>query len=248
MTSFPTSYKIVRTGKVQIVTVPDGQALLDLRTELELILRFGATATPEKFVLLDARIRRLASDTSERGRFLSDNLAEMRSILADAAEPINKLAAARIDEDFPDLMRAMNMSSIDNESNQYHEDLENEIREELNEQAEPTANGPAADDVQDQPGNELQNETTGEVDTTDDIQDGNDPDDFTELFEAMAADADNSDLSDTNVQSTNAKTGNDKQAMSDPSIENAVEAVAESLTTAEQELESITEGFTEVAN
>jgi len=123
MPPFPRTYGVVRGGSAETVTVGDVEALLELRTELELVVKFGAGATPAIVAALDARLAQLASQEPGRAKATRDDVADMRSIVMDAKAPANALAVASIDVDFPEIKGMLNMSAIENESEQFHQEV-----------------------------------------------------------------------------------------------------------------------------
>ena len=123
MVPFPRTYGVVRGGSAETVTVGDIEALLELRTELELVVQFGAGATPAIVAALDARLDQLASREPGRAKATRDDVADMRSIVTGAMAPANSLAVASIDADFPEIKGALNMSAIEKESEQFHQEV-----------------------------------------------------------------------------------------------------------------------------
>jgi len=123
MPPFPRTYGVVRGGSAETVTVGDVEALLELRTELELILQFGAGVTAEMVAALDARLGEPAWRGSSQRTATKDDVADMRSILTDAQAAANVLAVACIDADFQDIKRALNMSAIEKESEQFQQEV-----------------------------------------------------------------------------------------------------------------------------
>jgi len=122
MPRFPKTYVIVRGGSVETVTVTDIDTLLELRTELALLCHFGAGVTPAIIAAFEAKLNVLTSQNSDRTTAEYDDVEDMRSILMDAQASANALAAASIDADFPEIKGVLNMSTIENESEQFHQE------------------------------------------------------------------------------------------------------------------------------
>lgn len=123
MPPFPKTYQVVRGGSFETVVVGDVEALLDLRTELELVLQLGAGATPEMVAALDARLGQLAS--LEPGEAMTEfaNVLDIRSVLTDAMAPANSLAAASIDANYPEIKGVLNMSAVKKESKKFKKEV-----------------------------------------------------------------------------------------------------------------------------
>lgn len=131
MAVFPRTYPIVREGVLQTATVGDRERLLDLRTELELGRRFSAGATPRLVAAIEARLTQVwtasAGSPQEREEALA-NLEDLQAILRDAMTSVNQQTMAEIDRAFPALRAGMNMSSIQQDSEQFREDVASEVQ------------------------------------------------------------------------------------------------------------------------
>lgn len=126
MSLFPRTYEVVRAGSAQAATVDNAEALLDLRTELELIVQFGEGATHDEITTLDERLRTFSGESSE-DLTRQDSLADMRTILADAFDPANARAIQVIDEEFPQIKEAMDMGSIKKEKRKFRKEVEEQL-------------------------------------------------------------------------------------------------------------------------
>jgi hypothetical protein len=110
--------------------VDDLDALVELRTELELIRRFGAGATPELLAALDRMIGQLwTQDRSDspNGPDRIAKLEDMRTILGDALSPVNRQAIARIDQECPQAIAGVTMSSIEKDTQEFRQDVVDQL-------------------------------------------------------------------------------------------------------------------------
>ena len=124
--AFPTTYQIVRQGQLQTVTANDLDALIELRTELELVRRFGAGATHELIAVLDRMIAELWTQDRADAPGGPDRIAkleDMRAILADALSPVNRQTIARIDQECPQAIAGVSMSSIEKDTQEFRQDV-----------------------------------------------------------------------------------------------------------------------------
>ncbi len=128
MASFPKTYGIVRDGRPTTVAVSDAEALLALRTELELVRQLGTDEPPAVQDVLRSRLRRLDAKPEAAAASVRNGVADMCAILADARAPANGLAIACIDADFPQIREALNMASIRKERKKFRDDVAAEIR------------------------------------------------------------------------------------------------------------------------
>jgi len=124
---FPQTYQIVRRGVITPVTVRDHETLLSLRTELELVVRFGAGATGPVVAALDAKLARIQSEGIGQTDPPAADIEDMRTILSDGLNPAAAAAIAEMDADFPQARGEINMESIQQESEQFHQDVADEI-------------------------------------------------------------------------------------------------------------------------
>lgn len=141
MDRFPRTFSVVREASVCAVTVRNNEELLNLRTELELVLRAGQAAAPGQLALLERRLDRLHEDNGIPGGPRVDHVDEMCGILRDAGSMINHTTAACIDVDFPDIPRKLNMAIIDSETKRFEADMTAELATDL--EATPTPAQPA---------------------------------------------------------------------------------------------------------
>lgn len=130
MDDFPTSYTIVRQGRPHAVQVNSLEELIDLRSELEIVRRFGAGANLELLRALDRCIAQLGDDrpddASEPATRI-EGLEDMRAILCDALSPVNGETTARIDREWPRAKAGVNMASIDKDSAEFRQDLAKQL-------------------------------------------------------------------------------------------------------------------------
>lgn len=126
MSLFPKTYEVVRAGSAQAATVDNAEALLGLRTELELMVQFGEGATSDEIATLDEQLRTFSGESSE-DLARQDSLADMRTILADALDPANARAIQVIDEEFPQIKEAMDMGSIKKEKRRFRKEVEQQL-------------------------------------------------------------------------------------------------------------------------
>ena len=101
MAGLPTTFEITRAGTVETVPVPDQTTLLALRTELELVRRFGAGADRRVLEAIDARLDHVRSGVTARDGIGVEDIEDMRKILTDAPAATNAAAIARVDQDHP---------------------------------------------------------------------------------------------------------------------------------------------------
>lgn len=129
--SFPRSYAIVRQGRREAVAVADLEELIDLRTELEIVRRFGAGAGPGLVEALDRRIHEERSQETAMGRTVADlaELEDMRSVLSDSLAPTVRRAIAEIDRDCPQARAGVVMESINNEADAFHKDVVDKLED-----------------------------------------------------------------------------------------------------------------------
>lgn len=120
----PRTYRIVREGQPLEVSAATAETLVDLRTELEIVTRFGAGATPELLAAFDRRLEALAAAGASAERL--EAVREMRWILSDAIEPDNRDAIRQMDIENPQLQTGMNMGSIENDAKAFRNDVSTE--------------------------------------------------------------------------------------------------------------------------
>ncbi len=159
MKSFPRTYNVVRGGSGVNVTVETAEALLQLRTELELVRQFGQGCTIDDVGALDERLRTF-SDASGPDLARRESLADMRSILADSFDRANKDAVEAIDRDFPEMREALDMASIKKETDAFQKDLE----QQLSEQSPPTSESPPVDATTDAAGASVDQSSADQAD------------------------------------------------------------------------------------
>ena len=118
MSAFPRIFKVVREGLVQDVRVEDSDDLWRLRTELEL-LRFWAVGCDQR--VRDALGRALRREHNA-------DLADLCSILRDAAHPELVTCIARVDREAPDLRSQINRSVVRETAEQFRRDVAGWLR------------------------------------------------------------------------------------------------------------------------
>ena len=130
VSDFPRTYTIVRRGREQEIITGDREQLIALRTELEVVRRFGAGADHRAIAALDERLSRLWGEGPPPSRSttrLIESVEEMRDILCDALSPVNAATAARIDRQDPGLRSELIMDSIDGDSQNFRKDLARQL-------------------------------------------------------------------------------------------------------------------------
>lgn len=123
---YPRTYAIVRQGESQVASVANLEELIALRTELELIRRFGAGATIELIDALDRRIAQMRSPDwtqSESSAPCAGELQEVRAILSDSLSPANRQAVAQIDQECPQARAGVAMESIEQDTKDFRDDV-----------------------------------------------------------------------------------------------------------------------------
>lgn len=123
---YPRTYAIVRQGESQVASVANLEELIALRTELELIRRFGAGATIELIDALDRRIAQMRSPDwtqSESSAPCAGELQEVRAILSDSLSPANRQAIAQIDQECPQARAGVAMESIEQDTKDFRDDV-----------------------------------------------------------------------------------------------------------------------------
>ncbi|HPD28549.1 MAG TPA: hypothetical protein PLL20_01030 [Phycisphaerae bacterium] len=127
MASYPQTYQIARQGAVRPVTVGNDEDVIALRTELELMSSFAQGATPELVEALEDRLAAVKSGAAEEGGRTAEDIKDMVAILRDAMHPSTGEAIAKLDADFPTARGEIDMAAVEKESNDFHEDVGNEV-------------------------------------------------------------------------------------------------------------------------
>ena len=127
MAGFPQIYRIVRQGVLTPVVVRDREGLVTLRMELAIVARFGAWATLPMLIALETRLSQVRSAGRERES--AADVGDMRHIVGDALSPVTAASIGRIDRAFPEVRSEIEMGSIENESEQFHKEVAEEIGE-----------------------------------------------------------------------------------------------------------------------
>jgi hypothetical protein len=124
ISDFPIAYRVVRQGRWQTASVSNLAELVALRTELEIIRRFGAGATAGLVATIDARLTRIwtddQTDAASRTELIQD-LQEMKGILCDAMAAANARVIVEIDRSFPEIQTRLPMNSIDKDTQQFRQ-------------------------------------------------------------------------------------------------------------------------------
>lgn len=113
MSLLPRTYTVARKGEPCQITVRDTDELIRLRSELDLVARAGAAAGPDVAAVL--------AQTADR---LSDPpIRELQHIVEDAHNPINAVAIARMDADFPSVREELEIDVIESEAERLRDDI-----------------------------------------------------------------------------------------------------------------------------
>ena len=127
MAGYPQTYQIVRQGVATPVTVGNDADVLALRTELELMASFAQGASLDLVEALEDRLAAVKSGGAGEGGRTAEEVADMIAILGDAVHSSTGEAIARIDADFPRARGEIDMAAVDKESNDFHEDVGDQV-------------------------------------------------------------------------------------------------------------------------
>ena len=120
VSEFSKTYRMVRGGAEQEVTVDDFDALVRLRTELAILERFGRGANDDVVAALEA------SAGSADGA-ADDDLAETLQILRDATSPVIAETVGLIDAEFPQSADSAQLQSISQDAAAFHKGVAERI-------------------------------------------------------------------------------------------------------------------------
>lgn len=266
MLEWPRRYAIVRQGQHQTVTVDAPEALIELRTELELVRRFGAEATPELIGAFDRRIEQIRRpsqpETDAAGKQI-EALVDMRAILSDSLSPVNRGTIARIDQESPEAKAGVAMSSIEKDAKEFREDVAKELNTPDNEdvdgmlaelaqaEAEADPEPPQAADAESGPQDSARSELDEDLEALIANATHGEMDDsaLADLAAAIEA-SDGSKEEDSQPDTRFAPPS--KQEMEGPTpetpgIEDVTEQMADTLTAAETQMDAIASAFEEAA-
>lgn len=266
MLEWPRRYSIVRQGQHQTVTVDGPEALIELRTELELVRRFGAGATPTLIAAFDRRIEQIRRPHQlpvGPDEMKIEALMDMRAILSDSLSPVNRRTVARIDQESPEVKAGVAMSSIEKDAKEFREDVAKELntpddedvdavlaelaQAEAEADPEPTQAADAESAPQESARSELDedlealiaNATHGEMD---DSALG----DLAAAIEASDSSNEEDSQPDTGVTPPSKQDMEGPEPTSEaPGIEEVTEQMADTLTAAETQLDAIASAFEE---
>ena len=238
MTLLPQHLSIVRNGRLQVVEVADFDAMVDLRTELELVTGFARAAGPDARDVLRRRraaIRQgdVTCDDASRA-----DLDDMIQILSDATDAINVRTIRQIDALFPEARGELNMDSIDKESQQFADDVAAQ-REDLDFSALDELCGPAEEANYDSdPVDAALTEAASLLDSLD-----AEP----QALEENQADDSSADITPEEVSALLAEPASEESLESDPETEliEQVETVAEGLDELADGVEAVEESLDE---
>lgn len=123
LSDFPKTYRIVRQGEVQDVSVTDTEDLFWLRTELELVRRFGAGSSAGLMSVLNRRVVGLESRLTPKVLTTLDAVREIQVVLRDAMEPANERTIIEIDREYPAIRAGLNMDSIEKDTQAFRNEV-----------------------------------------------------------------------------------------------------------------------------
>jgi len=127
LADYPRTYSFVRAGNVQTVTVEGPKDHLHLRTEVEILLRFGLGCNDRVVEALDTLAKAWEAAGDAKRDELPD-LLEICQILKDARLPIARECAAAMDADEPETAAALPLETIQQEAESFHWSVAERIR------------------------------------------------------------------------------------------------------------------------
>ncbi len=127
MASFPKSYPIIRSGRIEQATVNDLDELIRLRTELAILSRFGRGATERVIETLAGMVDE-ADEAGEPPPKERDDLAESVQILRDAMHPTIAETRSAIDAEFPQAAAAVQLQTIHDEADEFHRTIADHLK------------------------------------------------------------------------------------------------------------------------
>jgi len=127
MRGFPRTYHVVRNGAIEAVFVENHEALVMLRTELELLRQFDAGASQALIGLLQEQLSKLQSDSAVEDSRIGD-IEDMTRILSDAIHPATLATTKVLDSDFPWLQTQINLEAIKQEKERFCCDVAKQMK------------------------------------------------------------------------------------------------------------------------